>query len=377
MAVVRSPTRLSRIKPEELKELFGLSDLPASYKDLDPRNLPPEDLEEFSYDGLGFEEAAGQLWRHLRLMHFHAGRYNRHSQWFPTACAQLEKDIRNAGSFCLTKAVLEQKGFNFPQLEKMNIESLFGLTSFYFRKCGKAFDDLYITTGLISLPMHAWEMRWYQLGERLKATQKKIQKVLDGKLDFESIIEHADMYNRGNPLSAEREIKQPEPLRVRPKALPLAGTYAQQMIGELLIEGNHEILSHKLSAVYEKEITGQQAEDNKEQEQARKQQEKAARKAKNGSSGTGSAKPAEAREETEAETTPSRTEKELKEIGMTLTELRAALADRAEKRADVSELMQILGDPPERLLERWKRIRNEEKKSSSPNPVRKRKRKKR
>ena len=138
MAVTKSLTSMSRMNQEELKELFGLSSLPASYKDIDPDKLPDETLEEFSYEGLDFEEAATQLWNHLTIMHYHAGSYNRQSDWFPLACAQLEKDIRIAGSFCLTKTVLEAQGREFPGLEHMNLQELYGLTCYYFRKCGRA-----------------------------------------------------------------------------------------------------------------------------------------------------------------------------------------------------------------------------------------------
>ena len=62
MKQVQSVVPMSSMTQEELKELFSLSSVPASADDLDPNKLPDETLEEFSYDGLEFEEAALQTW---------------------------------------------------------------------------------------------------------------------------------------------------------------------------------------------------------------------------------------------------------------------------------------------------------------------------
>lgn len=357
MAVAVSLKRMSRMKPEELKKLFGLSELPTSYKDLDPKRLPEKTLEEFSYDGLGFEEAATKLWNHLTIMHYHAGTYNRHSEYFPIACAQLEKDIRLSGSFCLTKAVLEQKGQKFPSLDKINIETLYGVTSYYFRKCGKAFEDLYEITGLISLKMHEWELRWYELGERLKATQEKIKKILDGKIDIDSLVNRAEMYKSEKPLDAATEKSDPKPLTLRKGALPLLGTYARQMIGERIFEAREKLNFEKFSALREKAERNRALEEKKAAaEQQRKE------KAQNADE---SAKQSAAEQEPVKEQSSAPLQEELRKTGMTAAELRMALMKKAEKRGEGSEIMRIAGEPPEALLERWKRYTREEMMSSS------------
>lgn len=219
--------------PEELKDLFGLQELPVSPDGLDPKNLPDEDLKAFSYEGLSFEEAAGQLWRHTKILHYHAGTYNRQSEWFPVACAQLEKDIRLAGSFCLTRAVLETQGFTFKEIGNFTIESLCGLTAFYFRKCGKAFEDIYYTAGLVSLPMHEWERRWYLLGERLKATGEKIRRIKAGEIRVDELLKRIEPVRKEKRQEDDpNDSAQPKPFYLMGGALPLIGSYAHLALRE-------------------------------------------------------------------------------------------------------------------------------------------------
>lgn len=373
MAAAASLKRMSEMTPEELKKLFGMSELPTSYKDLDPQKLPFEDLEQFSYDGLAFEEAADQLWNHLSIMHYHAATYNRHSEWFPIACAQLEKDIRMMGSFCLTKAVLEKSGHSFPGLEHMDIKELYGATSFYFRKCGKAFEDLYATTGLISIQMHQWEMRWYTLGERLKATQAKIQKILDGKIKIDDLLEREEIYKKEKTQDAQQEKtqntqqnepqKEKKPLELWQHALPMIGTYARQITRERIEEDRIYCFNKKIELMkaqselsYAKEDARRAREDAKEA----RQKEKAARASKSHRNQT--AEPP-ASDENQSQ---NPLQQKIKETGMTLPELRAVLMKKAEIRGEGSQIMQIAGDPPELLLERWERYRREDTKHRPP-----------
>jgi len=179
---------LGNMEPKKLQELLCLPTPPKGGDAISPWELPGESLDNFSYDGLGFEEAAVQLWQHMLLIHEQTGTANRHSDFFPIGMAQLEKDIRMAGSFCITRSVLEQQGQSFPNLPEMDVKKLLGLTAFYFRKCGKAFEDLYRIAGIVSVPMHDWERRWYLLSEQLKSTDLKIQKIRKGELKVEKLL---------------------------------------------------------------------------------------------------------------------------------------------------------------------------------------------
>lgn len=389
MAAAKSLKRMSKMTPEELKELFGMSELPTSYKDLDPQKLPFEDLEQFSYDGLAFEEAADQLWNHLSIMHYHAATYNRHSEWFPIACAQLEKDIRMMGSFCLTKAVLEKSGHSFPGLEHMDIKELYGATSFYFRKCGKAFEDLYATTGLISIQMHQWEMRWYTLGERLKATQAKIQKILDGKIKIDDLVDNAEACKSEKTAGEPKGEKGAGPLTLKYGALPMIGTYARQMMRERREEDRLEWtmeqfrkIKERADRLEEKEKARDRREQEREEAKARREREKAEAKARReqkkaaGKSGSTRNQPSEKQQPAEKNSSTD-IQKKVEETGMALPELRSALMKKAEQRGEGEQMMQIAGDPPERLLERWERYRQEDAKHrpAAGNPGHKKKKK--
>lgn len=364
MKKVRSVVPMSSMKQEDLKEFFSLSSLPASAKDLDPDKFPAEPIDEFSYDGLEFEEAAAQTWKHLAIIHYHAGTYNRHSDYFPIACAQLEKAIRTVGSFCLTKTVLEAQGAQFQKLEAMNIRTLFGLTSFYFRKCGKAFDDIYTKAGMISLQMHKWEMRWLELGERLKATEAKCQDIRDKKIDVEKLLKRTESIKGPTPAGKSKPVKESSELKLWANALPLIDTYARQVKRERKYESWVEYVNQKFHRLAE------------EQERWRAKWAAGEDKAEK-SNAVSDAKPVENPVPVDGKTEkkPIRSgsgEKEKKETGggnkreispdeMSLLEFRKKLVEMARERGEGSDLMQILGDPPEKLHERWRRYQKEDK----------------
>ena len=57
-------------------------------------------------------------------------------------------------------------------------------------------------------------------------------------------------------------------------------------------------------------------------------------------------------------------------------ELRKALIEKAKERGEESEIMQIIGDPPEKLHDRWRRYRQEDerrKNNYKNNPIKKKK----
>ncbi len=99
---------------------------------------------------------------------------------------QLESFIKQAGTYCLTKAVLEQKGFSFPKLEDLTILKLVRMTSFHIRKCHAAIDGLYRDNNKLGSVYLQWELRWISLSERLKATGLKIQKIQEGITEAEA-----------------------------------------------------------------------------------------------------------------------------------------------------------------------------------------------
>ena len=341
--------RMSRMTPEELKDLFGLQELPASPDSLDPKSLPDEDLQAFSYEGLSFEEAAGQLWRHTKILHYHAGTYNRQSEWFPVALAQLEKDIRLAGSFCLTRAVLEMKGFTFKEIGNFTIESLCGLTAFYFRKCGKAFEDIYYTAGLVSLPMHEWERRWYLLGERLKATGEKIRKINAGEIRVDELLKRAEMIRpEKGPEASPQAVPEAKPFYLMGGALPLIGSYARLALRERKEEARSRRRQQKLDELVRR---GMEAldEGNKKSEIRNKKSDAEMR---NSGRGTDSNGDCHRRLGIEPEgTVPAYHAASIPVVST--GEKRKELIRKAKERGDSGEMMKIAAAPPEEIDRRW------------------------
>ena len=103
--------------------------------------FPAESFEEFSEAPLEFEEMAAALRRDLDEVYSLTGTLNRFSPDYVSCGKVLEKMIRRMGSFCVTKAVLEQKGFDFPVLKNLDLKDLYCMVSFNFRKTRCAFLD--------------------------------------------------------------------------------------------------------------------------------------------------------------------------------------------------------------------------------------------
>ena len=101
----------------------------------------------------------------------------------------LEKDIKQMGCCCITKAVLEQSGKEYPNLKMMELKELSCMVSLHFRKCCRAYNDIKRETSAQDLNMMNWIFRWAALFKRLKATQDKIDKIKSGKIKIESLLE--------------------------------------------------------------------------------------------------------------------------------------------------------------------------------------------
>ena len=90
---------------------------------------------------------------------------------------------------CITKAVLEQSGKEYPNLKMMELKELSCMVSLHFRKCCRAYNDIKRETSAQDLNMMNWIFRRAALFERLKATQDKIDKIKSGKIKIENLLE--------------------------------------------------------------------------------------------------------------------------------------------------------------------------------------------
>ena len=190
--------------------------------------LRNESFSEFSYAPFDFEDIAFVMWDDTQKVYYHACIANRFSEDYLLCCTQLEKNIKQLGSFCLTKAALEQKGIALPKLKDMSIHELVCMVSFHFRKAHAALDGIYRDNNVLGMTYLDWEFRWAGLGNRLKATEVKIQKIKEGKIDVDSILQETETF-KGQPRTNTNP-SAPKSLQVNPAAMPLNGPIAREMV---------------------------------------------------------------------------------------------------------------------------------------------------
>ena len=237
----------------------GGKDMHGIVTDIKARELPYESAGEFSNAPFELNETAGSMWNDTQIIYYHASVENRFSENYLKLCGKLEKNIRKLGSICLTKAVLEQKGIAFPDLDGLSILELVKMVSFHWRKCHAAFRGIYYDNDLIGMSYLNWEFRWFDLGNRLKATEVKIDRIRSGKINADTILEQAEKF-KGEPCSndcPDRGI--PQSLRMNWTALPIDSTMARDMLAR------------------EKEEEKAAEAARKREEEARKREEKAER----------------------------------------------------------------------------------------------------
>lgn len=170
--------------------------------DIKAADLPDESLMDFCSAPYEFEETALWVKEDLQRLYYHAGTANRFSEKYLKYLPQLESFIKQAGSYCLTKAVLEQKGYQFPKLADRTIPDLVQMVSFHIRKCHAAIEGLYRDNNMLGFVYLRWELRLIRLGERLKATGVKIQKIIEGRLGADDLMERQETF-RGKARSNE------------------------------------------------------------------------------------------------------------------------------------------------------------------------------
>ncbi len=195
-------------------------------------DLPDESLVEFSNAPFEFENTAALLWQDTQTVYVHACTANRFSENYLTFCGMLEKNIKQLGSLCLTKAVLEQNGMSFPNLSEMSIKELVCMVSFHLRKAHAALEGIYQDNNVLGMTYLNWEFRWAGLGNRLKATEVKIQNIREGKINTDAMLKQAETF-KGEPrtnteAAASETVKS---LRAVPNALPINGSMARLMLG--------------------------------------------------------------------------------------------------------------------------------------------------
>ena len=141
----------------------------------DAYGFPFEPYDAFSTKPLEFAETAMRLDIEAREMFGVLRTMNRFSPLYYQLSGQFEKLVKQLGSCCITKAVLEQQeNDTFELLQDLSIDSLREMTAFNFRKCFAAFTDSR-SRGKINTAAFAFSIRWAALDKRLIATSEKIR----------------------------------------------------------------------------------------------------------------------------------------------------------------------------------------------------------
>ncbi len=194
-------------------------------------DLPAEEIGEFSDAPSEFEHTALLLWGDTQKVYVNACTANRFSENYLMFCDQLEKNIKQLGSYCLTKAVLEQNGMSFPKLSQMTIRELAGMVGFHLRKAHAALEGIYRDNNILGMTYLNWEFRWAGLDNRLRATEVKIQAVKEGRINTESMLKKAETF-KGEPGTNDNAPSDTaKSLPSHANALPIKSSMARTMLG--------------------------------------------------------------------------------------------------------------------------------------------------
>ena len=208
------PEDLPRFDQKEIADEYGLPFDPEGYYNSAP---------------LEFEETAGSLWYFLNTLHYAATRYNRHSPAYFSLLKELEKNIKQMGSYCINRAVLEKSGTEFSNLGDMSVHELYCMVSLHFRKCRLAAREIEENEKSIDMSLVSWMFRLAALAERLKATEDKIQKIKDGRIDSEKLLEQSQIY-KGEPHLRRDISNQKVSSGLRgPSSLPVMKSHAKEV----------------------------------------------------------------------------------------------------------------------------------------------------
>ena len=192
--------------------------------------LPDEAINVFSNAPAEFEERSRMLWDDTQKLYYHACKANRFSENYLKYSEELEKSIRQIGSVCITKAALEQKGLEFKNLAELDVEELVRMSSYHLRKAHAALEGIYKDNSLLGLSYLKQEFRWDALISRLQATESKIQKIKDGKLNADDLLKQDENF-RGAPRTNENgDNGIAQRVQVNPSALPIDGAMARKML---------------------------------------------------------------------------------------------------------------------------------------------------
>lgn len=300
------------------------------YTGKDDYGFPFEPEGCYNSAPMEFEEIATGLWIVLSNTNYAATRYNRLSPYYTMLMQRLEKDIKQMGSYCITKTVLEQSGQKFPGLDVISVKELYQIVSLHFRKCILAYNDLQEMNQCQDMTLAGWIFRWAALAARLKATQEKINKIESGRIKIESLISRENVYHGESRVQRDHS-----PYMVSPKMKASSLPILRSFTGEVKTLRRKE----------EKEERARR----REYERAKKRVEKITEKI-----------PEEFRDHIiRAHPLPK-----IPGLGLNIKELRQLMMDEAKIRGDLAEAGIIARENEEQLIERF--VKSQEIQKTSP-----------
>ena len=322
-------TELSEQDLEELNNRVQQADQAAADGEdvpVDEYGLPFEPEGFYNSAPLQFEEMAQNLWIVLDNTHYLATRYNRHSPYYLLLINKLEKYIKQMGSVCITKAVMEAAGTEFTKLGNISFQELICMASLHFRKCALAYNDIHAKEHRQDLEKMGWMFRWAALVERLKATGDKIQKIKDGKIDIQPMLERAEVCK-----GAPRMRRDLSDLRVDPQLKASSLPVMRSFTGEI-----------------------KKAKKFAEKQEAKKQREaeRAARRLEKG----GIISPGPMIRPSMIRPAKIFSPEKIPGLDITPDELRKLLMDEAKSRGNMAEAGIIAAEDLDKLVERWENL---------------------
>ena len=199
-----------------------MKEMPKNRCHFKPEGLPLETWDPAFCTPVDFEKILNTLWYDLKKLDTHAVVANRYSEKYLSLSRELEALIRKMGSFCLTKAVLEQQGHSISGPKELTIPELESVVGYHFNKAHAAVDGTELRNIRFYLAMLSQETRWGSLLCRLKATEDKIRLIREGKLEVRVLPETEAVTPKQNRKHAQE--KSDEKLSVKasmPASLPL------------------------------------------------------------------------------------------------------------------------------------------------------------
>ena len=248
---------------EELRFRAKVGEFPESRMDLKEEHLPLEEFDTFSDDPLDFEECTAALAEDVHQIYIFSRILNRFSEKYQSVSLQLEKGLAKLAGCCVTKAILEQKGYTFPMLENLEIKPLYCAVSLNFRKVHAAVMETTNRNYKMWAQLIDLEFGWHALAERLKATEEKVRNIRNGKIDVDTLIDRIRIFRENKAPTVSDRPRRPAGSG-RPYAYPVSGTVIREMLGKSIqnpVPGTQQKLTSAGCGFPEKDGPGEKGKD--------------------------------------------------------------------------------------------------------------------